>query len=480
MSKKIGGVVALAGLVGLSVFLVNCGTSSSRPSGVLYALTQGNNASGPTGFGNNITSFAVDLDTGSLSLVNSNASTCPTAASQTNPEPCGLPLDILLDPKGANAYVLNQGTPCEMMGTVCVTGSETILPSIYPYTVNGDGSLSAPGTAVTWVPNGYPDTATAMARDAAGQFLFVIDEGSYPSPGYPEPSPSNPSCPHAPTGPTDVCPSISVFAMPSTGTSGLTVAAGSPFYLSKIPTGLSAISFSPPGSSTAQELLFVTNNLDICTSDCLSGSPQDNTVSVYSVSSSGQLTEQPNSPYAVAAVDPASVLAVNTNGASGTTNGIFVYVGQAGGSGALYPFQLCTIVNAVCSPEQVGETLLVPVTSCTTSCIVPAGQNPVQMVTDPTNNFLYVLSENSNQVFSFRINSTTGVLTALAPANQPTGAQPVSMAIHPSVNNTGQYLFVSNSGSSNITGFTLSTTTGSMSNPITVVAPAAPSGIAVH
>jgi len=106
------------------------------------------------------------------------------------------------------------------------------------------------------------------------------------------------------------------------------------------------------------------------------------------------------------------------------------------------------------------------------------------MLVDPTNSFLYVVSEGSNQVFAFRISPSVGTLTALSPANQPTGSAPVSMAMHPTVyvdgNYTGQFLYVSNSGSNNITGFTLSTTSGAMSNPISVIAPAGPSGIAAH
>src|ERR1700687_4510966 len=103
MSKKIGGCLALMGLCALILFLVNCGSSSSRPSGLLYVLTQGNN-----GVGNNVTSFAIDLSSGNLSLINSNASTCTSSGTS-----CGPPLDIVLDPTGATAFVLNQGVPCQ-------------------------------------------------------------------------------------------------------------------------------------------------------------------------------------------------------------------------------------------------------------------------------------------------------------------------------------------------------------------------------
>jgi 6-phosphogluconolactonase (cycloisomerase 2 family) len=106
------------------------------------------------------------------------------------------------------------------------------------------------------------------------------------------------------------------------------------------------------------------------------------------------------------------------------------------------------------------------------------GQNPVAMVVDPTNNFLYVVCYTSNQVYGYRINTTTGTLTGVSPApNEPTGSQPVALAMHPSVSDTGEFLYTSNSASSNITGLTVSTTSGSMGSPITVIAPAAPSGM---
>src|SRR5271168_1982554 len=147
MSKKFGAVAVLVGICALSLVLISCGSSSSRPSGVLYVLTQGNND-----VGNNVTSFSIDLNSGGLSLVNSNASTCTPAGGS-----CGAPLDILLDPAGANAFVLNQGVPCtevfiqQAAQWVCdPTANPPVPPTIYPYTVNSDGSLSSPLTPVTW------------------------------------------------------------------------------------------------------------------------------------------------------------------------------------------------------------------------------------------------------------------------------------------------------------------------------------------
>ena len=417
----------------------------------------------------------------------------------TNPEPCGLPLEILLDPTGATAFVLNQGAPA---CPACGPGENNpIAPSIYPYTVNSDGSLSNPGTAVNWTT--YPDSAVAMTRDAAGQFLFVIDYGSYPLPE------TCPAIAMAATNATQAadfagCPSISVFAMPKPPSTALTLltfvsqnsAYQSPLFLSKSPSALSPITFTPPGGA-AQELLFVTNNYDLCTVACVQpgnpppapapAPPNDNSVSVYTVSSSGVLTEQTLSPYAVAAVNPISVQAVYTNPAGENSGGLFVYVGQGGVVGALYPFQVCTVVgNANCTQQQVAQDLMFPLTTCPNlSCQIPptsAGQNPVAMVVDPTNSFLYVVAEGTSQVFGFRISTAAGTLTALSPASYPTGsgAQPGALALHPSVDNTGQFLYVSNSNSSNIMGFGLSTTSGSMSSPLTVDSLPTPSGMAAH
>ena len=130
-------------------------------------------------------------------------------------------------------------------------------------------------------------------------------------------------------------------------------------------------------------------------------------MNVYTVGSDGTLSEQPHSPYAIAAIDPISVLAVNTNPPGESTGGLFVYVGnQDTGGRPLYPFQVCAVVNPACTAQDVAGALMVPLATCAQiSCNVPpspVGQKPVAMVVDPTNNFLYVVSELSNQVFGFR------------------------------------------------------------------------------
>src|SRR6266851_4240133 len=416
MSKKLGLVVALVGVCALSLFLLSCGSSSSRPSGLLYVLTQGS-----SGIGNNVSSFAIDLNSGNLSLINSNASTCTTSGVS-----CGLPLDIILDPTGATAFVLNQGVP-----------SAGVAPTIYAYTVNSDGSLGAPPTTATATLT-VGDTAVAMTRDAAGKFLFVIDQGSVPSAA---------NCQFLPPNfPNVACASISVFTM-QPGSTTLSAVAGSPFPVGRIPSALSAIALTPPTGAvlpcaTTTEFLYVTFNSDPALHN-------DNTLSAYCLDSSGTPKDlTPNSPYATQP-NPLSVLAVNTNPAGQNSGGVFVYVGNQGSAtGAVSGFQVCTVV----------------------------GQDPVGMVVDPTNKFLYVVNEGSSQVFGFRIGTTEGTLTALTPANLSTGSQPVALAMHSS----GKFLYTSNNNASSISAFAVSTTSGSMSSLNTVSSPSGPRGMAAR
>lgn len=393
MSKKTGVVVALLGMSVLSSLLVSCGSSSSRPSGLLYVLSQA---------ASNVSSYSIDLNNGNLSLISSNL-----------PATGVMPLSISLDPTGATAFVLNQ-------------------TSISGYTVGSDGSLSTSTT--TDLPAGQ--TALAMARDAAGNFLFVITNQ----------------------------PTILIF---STQPGSTTVTPATTTVLTRVPTALSVITFTPSGGLT-QTLLFMTSNLD------LTANHNDNELSVYAVDSAGNLVEQPNSPYTTE-VNPGVVLAVNTNPPAQNTGGVFVYVGSQGAvTGSVSEFELCTVVNQVCSQPEVDAEQLAPVGS-------PAsiGQNPRAMLTDPTNSFLYIACTGGNAVYGFHMITGSGLLQTLSPPSQQTGASPVALAMHPNFNAGAEFLYVSNNAGSSITGFNVGVTTGSLSSGMTVIfPPGSPSGIA--
>lgn len=465
MSKTTRGVLAFLVLCGLSFLLLNCGSTVNRSSGLLYVLIQGSNQ---------VSSYAVNLANGNLSLINSNASTCKA----TN---CGLPKDILLDPTSATALVTNQGVYTAANSNLGISEAG-VVPTIYGYTVNSDGSLALKGDLTTTGSTNaaacdapFPASATqgpfflcdlivATARDASGKFLFVVTAGNQ---GVSTPAP-NPD----PLGSPNLPPLLYVFAT-QPGSTTLTLTGNNcpgtntpcPFPLTRIPTAITAIN-DPNGSNI---LLYVTS-----TRDLVLGENDDSTLSQYSVDSSGNVTEHPYVidpvthrllPYNTAA-SPSAVLAVQTAPIGGTS-GLFVYVGSAT-SNSVSVFQLCTVQNATCQAQDVSNFKLLPVGSPSS-----VGSNPVAMVVDPTKNFLYVISENSSQVFGFRINATEGTLTALSPASLNTGLQPVGIAMHSS----GRFLFVSNNGSSNVSSYLLNTTSGAMSSPLTVTSLSNPAGL---
>lgn len=444
MLKKTGGVAALLGMVALSVFLLNCGSSDSRPAGLLYVISQAEF---------NITSFSINLLNGEISLINSNATTCTTLTG-SNPTTCGLALNMLLGSTGSTAFVLNQGISVS-----------SIPPTIYGYTVNSDGSLSSPTTSAT-LPVG--DTSVTMTADAAGDLLFVIDQGS-------NLNPTDCPIPNSNTYGTD-CPSIQVF---STTPGSTTLTQASVFTLDRMPTAISAITFTPPNApsgTSPQTLLFMTSNKDLLNPT----NPNDNELSVYAVDSSGNLTEQPNSPYTTNP-NPGVVLAVNTNAPPQTTGGVFVYVGNQGStSGSIAAFQLCTVVgtqgnsSTSCTQTQVQNNQLISIGTPSA-----AGQQPIAMVVDPSNSFLYVASYASSQIFAFHIATGTGLLSALAPASEPTGAQPVALAMHGNYNVSGEFLYTSNNNGQSITEFSFGAFTGALGNGNTVLfLPGQPYGMA--
>ena len=383
MSKKMRGIVAFLAVVGLGLLLLNCGTSTSRPAGVLYVLSQGDSTVG---------SYAINLDSGRLSQINTTAETG------------SVPLSILLDAGGTVAFVLN-------------AGSDTVTA----YTLNADGSLTkASGeTAV-------PANPVAMARDAAGNFLFVVGQSP---------------------------PAIGVFAMQSGSTSLTPVETVA---LTRVPTSVSV------GAGANGGLLYVTGNQDLV-------STNDNTVSEYSVDGTGHLTELIGSPYTVGS-NPGAVLAVKTSPVAGS-GGLFVYVANSGSGSngnSISVFSVCIVTNATCSASDVTNATLLRV-----GTPVSVGLAPMAMTVDPTNAFLFIVNHDSSSVSAFRINATAGELSALNPSTVSTGSGPVSISMHSS----GKFLFVSNNASSNVSAFNVDTTSGKLSNATNITSAAQPAGL---
>jgi hypothetical protein len=71
--------------------------------------------------------------------------------------------------------------------------------------------------------------------------------------------------------------------------------------------------------------------------------------------------------------------------------------------------------------------------------------------------FAYVANANSNDVWAYKIDSTTGALSLVA--SIATGAHPVSVAVDPS----GKFVYVANFGDNTVSAYTINSTTGALS-----------------
>jgi len=219
------------------------------------------------------------------------------------------------------------------------------------------------------------------------------------------------------------------------------------------------------GTPLTKTLVYITNDVDLAHLN-------DNTVAAYQVdATSGAVTPQTNLPYVTGSV-PTAVLAVKTT-PTGGSGGLFVYVANAGsgiGADSISIFKVCTDISNTCTDPDVTATnnTLIPVGNP-----VAVGLDPIAMTVDPTNNFLYVVNHDSSTVSAFRINPTTGALSALNPSSVSTGSSPVAITMH----STGKFLYVSNNASSNISAFNADTTSGSLSNATNVTSSAQPAGL---
>jgi 6-phosphogluconolactonase (cycloisomerase 2 family) len=98
---------------------------------------------------------------------------------------------------------------------------------------------------------------------------------------------------------------------------------------------------------------------------------------------------------------------------------------------------------------------------------VATGTLPAAMVADSANHFLFVANTGSSNISVFAVDPTTGVLTNAATAVVTTAASPNTLAYDP-VNN---FLFVSVSGTRQIQTYAVTTTTGALTTtgtPFTV------------
>lgn len=140
---------------------------------------------------------------------------------------------------------------------------------------------------------------------------------------------------------------------------------------------------------------------------------QNNTVSIYSIESTGVLnlesTVMTGHLPARMAIDPTGMYAYVTNSSD---NSISMYLIES------------------------STGLLIPLTPSATA----TGNSPRGITIDPTGRYVYVTNLGSNSVSMYKLNSTTGLLTPLTPATSAVVSQPWGIIVDP----TGQYAYVTN------------------------------------
>jgi 6-phosphogluconolactonase (cycloisomerase 2 family) len=330
-----------------------------------------------------VESWQVDLSDGFLTQVGGEV---PTGANS-------MPVAIKFTPDGKSAFVVNKGVP--------PSGSDNIVA----YTVNGDGSVSAAGSAVA---SGGPNPV-AMAIDPGTKFLFVANQG---------------------TGGISGTSSISVYTI-----SGTTLALASTTPTDDFASDLAV--------SRIGNFLYVTNTVGAqptlqgevtqysydATSGALSrvntyfvgttpagvainkkgflyvSNFGSNNISGFMIASDGTLSPTPNSPYSLGAgVGPQSILADPVED--------FLYVAA---------FTSNQVSGFLISSSSGALTALTP-------NAVSTGSGPSGLAMDPTGVYLYTTNIGSASLSGFHLDVTTGALGPIQ-MSFPTPGQPSAIAI---------------------------------------------------
>jgi YVTN family beta-propeller protein len=358
---------------------------------------------------------------------------CTTASNNNGSSQPGFLYVTAAGNASISSFSIDLGTgDLTLTGSSAATGASPTALALTPafdaiFVANGQGS-GQPGTISSYSTGssgGSPKATgnsvnaginpTHLAIDAAGKFLFVANEGIFSDP---------------------TSGTISVFAISGTSLSEVT---GSPFQvapLNSTTTGVGPgwLAVTPDG-----KYLYVANRFA-------------NTVSAFSISSSGVLTEVGGSPYTVGTA-PAG-LAI-------TPDGGFLYVANSS-SNNLSAFAICNQVVLNCPNPSLGpDGTLTAISGSPIAVTV----EPVAIAVTPDDKYLYVVNHTSSQISEFSISSGSGGLTALSSAAISTGTNPVSIALRAGTTVTStstsiNYVYIANETGGTISVFSYDTANG--------------------
>jgi 6-phosphogluconolactonase (cycloisomerase 2 family) len=350
---------------------------------------------------NQISGFKIDDYTGNLTEIPKS----PFAAAGVNP------VSIVVKAGGRYVYVIDQGTaPATGLGT-----APNVSSGIIELAVGGDGTLTYQNT---YHSQGF-DPIWAQF-DSTGTYLYVLDEYA-PGPitnGIPAPN-------------TSGLGSITVFQTNST-TGELTLVTNSQTQINGVNTTYFGVGASPLMMKQSGNCLFTVDSAD-------------QSVFPYQVNGSGQLVITQTGT-----IHPSATKITSING-----NSQYVYLTDAG-TNNIIPLSITGGCNlSVVTGGQVPN--------------ITGTSNPTYSIIDNSGKYLSVLNQSTTNVtqptpFSsisaFTVNTATGQLQAISGAPYTVGSNPVCMV----EDTSNQYVYVSNKNDNTVTGKVIDQTTGTLTD----------------
>ncbi len=409
------------------------------------------------------------MQTFSLNLANGHVSQINNSAGPPTP---GLPGAVILDPAGAYAYVASTVNCTPTLSPN--TSLTAVQGAILTFKVGSDGKLAAASTQYLTGNPAYPSTFPTCG----------LDDSTNPNAGSPPAAMVIDSAGKflfvavASGGATyttnlDTIPistvatldsvGIAVFAIGANAT--LTEVAGSPFALPGEAGG---------GGSPSPSALAVTPTVFPIEFAACSGHSAPATENLYVADSvNNALLNYSVSSAGVLMLVPASagspgvLTGTLPSGVAVDSCGQFVYVANAT-SNSVSAFTICTAVSQNCLQ---ADYSLQPVTGLP----YPAGDKPGPIAIDPFAKYVYVVNRGSSQVSGFRISPSNGSLTAIAGTPTATGSGANSIAIR----SDGSWIFVANFDSATVSQYAITQATGGLTSQPPFTTLNHPTGVAV-
>lgn len=261
--------------------------------------------------------------------------------------------------------------------------------------------------------------------------------------------------------------SVAVFSIGSSA--GLTEVTGSPFALPLSPGGqapnASALAITPTVFPTLGTLSTPCAALTAPSTENLYVTDSlNNVVLNYSVSSTGALKLIPSTTLTPGVATGSSPAGVTVDACNR-----FLYVSNQAPSNSVSAFTICYAVALPNCPS--ANYSLQPVSGSPYT----VGDNPGPLLVNPLGQFLYVLDTGSGEISAFRIGAETGSLSPLTPANVNVGSYPTSLAIR----SDDLWLFVTNQNSATVSEFAITPATGTLTPLTAFETDNNPTGVAV-